>query len=1616
MKHAVAIIILWIVALLITLPYAGLLGGKVRYVEQRFLPEESESLKASKIVEEKFTEVISKIGIITTSDYILVVDNVNTSDSKVLEKYIEFRNEVREKKLVKNVISFYDIYVNVTLDTEKVLNKFFTSMYINVSKVKDNLVKLNESFNKLYVALKELQKFIPEIHVGAEKLDEVYIKTYDLVKELNSSLNNLDLMIEYLDLIYNSTYDLAKLVNNSLTIVKAVNNTYVKMLEKTYDLANVMMQLRVAIQNIDQAYVDTYRELKVLKEEFDSLRQQLIQLNNLLYGVEDIYTLEFFNIIRTHFYLNAIGAYQKPILSPDDVMAIQKLTNLSNLCSIEPVDTATIHLTYSYVKLNFNNPNLVREEDLLPLATFKVQVELGMVLATPGYSNIAQRYVSYLENAWEDKITELRANIGTSILNMLIYKSNNIELTKRSQCDTFNFIKRFSRSIIERAAPKLSLDIANVLGITAEEAYMMINAAISIGYPPTEEGINTVLEQYLVYVLENRYGKEVNWGLIASKFVQEGTSPELSMEIVKILMETHFNIYYEEPLNISADELIDVLTSNVLYYDPFATGILTYSSDNLKLATVDAFTQAATLTNVTEFLPLNTLPKISQKLYTYLQTANEEIIRDIAIELSDLILRKYVPNELKTNVLTDIVRRIAEKYPLSPEELINESLNAAVNLALSQGVDISSVKGYIKDIIVRNSGYVKCDEYCLRENAWFIFQNILIDMSKGKTLPIQKEIPIVLKNELMKGLLTNKNIVSEFKGLYLAYGVNALKKNKEDVINIIKQEIINYLTHEVKGLTVENAQEVVELIFIGSKDSLVNATRTILDHSLSQEVGDLWKYVRMYEPGFSKNQKYIEKVVLNYTFNLLKESLLNENITISDETLTNITKKLHDLTLHKSELKNPMVEITKLTLLEIVKENTSINVTDVHRIISALPITSSELNEVIINESKKYMQSYKHEQYSNLISMLNISYIVNKIIQSRNESVIDELVNEYKHVLVRKVIDSYLGIVKNALISNSTYLIIFEPLGSSSKNVNLIVKTLRSYYPYADVYLTGSKPINDALSKRGKEDLSLVDKLSTLLVFLAMMAVVGSLIALSLPLISFGISFTIASSIVYLIISQLTDIHLWARALLVTTTLGLGVDYSSYYILTLREEIATGINKKEATINALRRVSPAIIAAATTDATGFGVLALAWDFPFMRSMGLVIPVGIIIVMVASLTLVPAVTSFLSDKKWFWWPRKPKEITSVSKVGLKIVRKSTYVIIILAIISVISGIIYAQGFMPSHELGLFLPEGEEAIEGFKIMKSKLSSSIMYPTYVVINLSTLSDESLEDIEGLLSYLESSKHVSLVYGPTRPNGIPLKNITLDKILKSNGSKYISNDGVHAFINILLTYSPDSEEAANAVKELKELIHNYVKKSRFIKVAYVGGLTAEFVELDTALQSRFWNRVFPAAMIAMFVLMTLCLRSVIAGILSTTLVSTSALMGLALTVLVFRVLFDVHTIWFLPMVVFAVIIGVGMDYFSFYFVRARYELMRGPSAEIALAKATKAVGMLNLGLATIVSSAYGSLMISTMWVLKEVGFALSVSIFITALATAYFMLPAAMKVLVRKLAKPQIIESRKE
>jgi len=120
-----------------------------------------------------------------------------------------------------------------------------------------------------------------------------------------------------------------------------------------------------------------------------------------------------------------------------------------------------------------------------------------------------------------------------------------------------------------------------------------------------------------------------------------------------------------------------------------------------------------------------------------------------------------------------------------------------------------------------------------------------------------------------------------------------------------------------------------------------------------------------------------------------------------------------------------------------------------------------------------------------------------------------------------------------------------------------------------------------------------------------------------------------------------------------------------------------------------------------------------------------------------------------------------------------------------------------------------------------------------------------------------------------------------------------------------------------------------------------------------------------------------------------------------IALTMIVFQFASGVPVLWMMPLILFVVAMGLGMDYDIFLTTRIREEVSKGKTDEQAITTAVERTGGIITACGVVMAGAFGSMLLSSTALLREFGFGLSFAILLDAMVVRIYLVPAIMLML---------------
>ena len=516
------------------------------------------------------------------------------------------------------------------------------------------------------------------------------------------------------------------------------------------------------------------------------------------------------------------------------------------------------------------------------------------------------------------------------------------------------------------------------------------------------------------------------------------------------------------------------------------------------------------------------------------------------------------------------------------------------------------------------------------------------------------------------------------------------------------------------------------------------------------------------------------------------------------------------------------------------------------------------------------------------------------------------------------------------------------------------------------VALTGPAGIvSDAVEVFGTFDFR-VTLVTALLVLVLLLLIYRSPALALLPLAGVGLTLLVAQSLAATLADNLgLSLNGQVTALMSVLMFGAGTDFTLFIVARYREELRRQPDRWQAMQESLRRIGPAIASSGGTTIAAMLALLLA-TFGSFQAMGPVLAMAIFLMLIAGLTLIPALTVLLG-RAAFWPGRMHVTGTEHSRIWSRVAKLVTRRPVATFTVTLVLLVVFAAGapsLKPNFSFIDGFPDSAESKIGAQIMDDSFGAGELAPTNIYVNTPDV-DASLVDLDRLTQAVAAVPGVVRVSGPTRPTGdapavdaaalqaaIPQlppalregppsgapamgapANVDprMQAVLETYfaGRRFVSPDGTTARLDVVMADHPYEIPAIDRIVDIRAVASSAVNGTSLDGAEIVvGGPTALQTDARDAV-NRDMAVIGPVVVILIWVILLLLLRSVVAASYLLGSVLLSFLSAVGLSVVIFQNIMGHPGVGYQnPVWMFIFLAALGADYNILIISRVREEI----------------------------------------------------------------------------------------
>lgn len=508
---------------------------------------------------------------------------------------------------------------------------------------------------------------------------------------------------------------------------------------------------------------------------------------------------------------------------------------------------------------------------------------------------------------------------------------------------------------------------------------------------------------------------------------------------------------------------------------------------------------------------------------------------------------------------------------------------------------------------------------------------------------------------------------------------------------------------------------------------------------------------------------------------------------------------------------------------------------------------------------------------------------------------------------------------------------------------------------------------------------------TVLIVLIFLLVIYRSPILALVPLIGVGFAYLVISPILGALgKAELISFDSQGLAIMTVLLFGAGTDYCLFLITRFRENLWEIKSKKTAIVRSLSSASGAIAMSGLTVIVAMLVLLVA-DYGSINRFAIPFGIAIFIMLLASLTLVPALLTIIGRASFFpFIPRtedmqeerakeKGKPVRTKkphnkigNSVGRLVIRHPWKIAIAtLVVLGILAGI--SSRITYTYDTLSSFPDDMPSKEGFEILTDHVNAGELAPVSVITET--------DDPEAVRAALEELPYAATVMDPEQSE---------------------SNDQLIR-IQLELDENPYSNEAMAHIPDIKETVSDTTGNADSV---WIGGQTSE--QYDTQQVTKHDEKwIIPIVIGFITLLLLTYLRSVTATIYLVATVLLSFFSALGLGWLILHYGFGVEAIQgFIPLYAFVFIVALGEDY-NIFMISSIWKRSKTMPLKRAIADGVAHTGGVITSAGLILAATFAVLTTLPIQILVHFGTITAIGVLLDTFLVRPFLVPAITAIL---------------
>lgn len=366
-----------------------------------------------------------------------------------------------------------------------------------------------------------------------------------------------------------------------------------------------------------------------------------------------------------------------------------------------------------------------------------------------------------------------------------------------------------------------------------------------------------------------------------------------------------------------------------------------------------------------------------------------------------------------------------------------------------------------------------------------------------------------------------------------------------------------------------------------------------------------------------------------------------------------------------------------------------------------------------------------------------------------------------------------------------------ETVSNINKKLTKAVKTngIRTY-------ITGADILQDDFSGAIQEGIKKTEVISVIFIFIVLILVFRSPIVPLISLLTVGVSFITAFSIVTNLVKNFNfPFSNFTQVFMVIVLFGIGTDYNILLYDRFKANLGNGMDKFEAAKNAQWNAGKTILMSGSSILIGFSALGLARFSVYKSASGVAIGVAVLLIVLLTLNMFFMTTM----GKTMFWPVKTFNGETESPFWRFLSKHSLAhpIIALVLVLAALSPFYFTYQNKLNYDDTAEISDSTPSKQGFLVVQKHFSKGTAEPAtlYIKSNHTLDNEKDLKLIDQLTEQIKHTKGVKTVASVTQPSGSKIKKLYVTSQMKT------VNNGVSTARNGISKLSAGSQQMTNGL-----------------------------------------------------------------------------------------------------------------------------------------------------------------------------------------------------------------------